>query len=179
MIRTLERLSQVAGRMVAWLTLAMVLLTFTIVVMRYVFDAGFIWMQEIVTWMHAAVFMLGAAYALGEDQHVRVDVFYREMPERRKAIVDIAGVILLLLPLMAYFAWESWDYVRASWQIREGSRQAQGLPYPAMSLLKSFLLIMPALVAIESVAMLLRAARRLRGDALPERERESLSGPEL
>ena len=82
-----DRISDITGRLIAWFTLAMVLVTVVIVVMRYVFDAGFIWMQESVTWMHAAVFMVGAAYTLLHDEHVRVDIFYSKMSDRRRAIV--------------------------------------------------------------------------------------------
>ena len=164
----LERINRLTGHAVAWLTLAMVLATFGIVVMRYLFDAGYIWMQEAVTWMHAAVFMLGAAYALADDQHVRVDVFYREMSPQRKALVDLLGVLLLLLPLCVFFVWVSWDYVVSSWQIREGSRQARGLPYPAMSLAKTMLLVMPALVALQGAIMIARAVAVLRGGEAPE-----------
>ncbi len=149
--------------MISWLTLGMVVLTFVIVVMRHVFDAGHIWMQEAVTWMHAAVFMLGAAYALERDQHVRVDVFYRDMSERSRAWVDLLGVLFLLLPLCGFFIWVSWDYVISSWQIHEGSRQAQGLGYPATPLSKSLLLIMPALVFLQATAMAATALQVLIG----------------
>ena len=84
----IDRLSRATGRVTAWLTLFMVITTFVIVVMRYAFDVGLIWMQESVTWMHAVVFMVGAAYTLGREDHVRVDIFYREMSTRRRAWVD-------------------------------------------------------------------------------------------
>lgn len=153
----LDRFSAATGRIIAWLTLVMVLVTFLVVVMRYVFDAGFIWLQESITWMHAAVFMLGAAYTLEQDQHVRVDVFYRSMDPRRKAVVDIAGVLVLLLPLMLYCLWLSWDYVETSWRIRETSREAGGLSYPWIPLMKSCLLAMPVLVGVQAVSLLLRS----------------------
>ena len=95
----LDRLSSVLGKAASWLTLFMVLVTFVVVVMRYALDAGFIWVQESVVWMHATVFMLGAAYTLHEEEHVRVDVFYRDMSARRRALVDFFGVIIFLLPV--------------------------------------------------------------------------------
>jgi TRAP-type mannitol/chloroaromatic compound transport system permease small subunit len=76
--------------------------------------------------------------------------------------VDIGGVLFLLLPLTAYFFWESWDYVETSWRIREASREAGGLAYPWTPLLKSLLLIMPATVALQGIAMLWRSLRTLR-----------------
>lgn len=156
----------------------MVIVTFAIVVMRYGFDSGYIWLQEGVTWLHAAVFMLGAAYALSDEQHVRVDVFYRDMTSRRKAIVDITGVLLLLLPLMIFFVWASWDYVASSWAIKEGSKQANGLPYPATSLLKTMLLAMPVLVAIQGLSQLLRSIRILGGETTG-RKSKTVQGGEL
>ncbi len=141
----------------------MVLVTCVVVVLRYVFDVGFIWLQESVTWMHAVVFMLGAAYALQRDEHVRVDVFYREFNRRRRAIVDILGVLIFLFPLCVYFGWSAWDFVAASWRIREASRESGGLPYPLVPLLKSVLIVMPAMLALQGSALLLRSLAALRG----------------
>jgi len=160
----IDRFSEASGALVSWLTLAMVLLTVVIVVMRYVFDAGLVWMQETLTWMHAAVFMLGAAYTLQRDEHVRVDIFYRDMSERRRAIVDASGVILFLLPLCGFLVVEAWPYVSASWSISEISRDTGGLPYPAVPLLKSMLLVMPLLVALQGVALLIRSLLRVGKD---------------
>ena len=146
----------------AWLTLFMVLVTFLVVVLRYVFDLGFIWLQETVTWMHAAVFMLGAAYTLLGDEHVRVDVFYREFSPRRKAIVDSAGVLLFLLPLCVFLFWSAWDFVAASWAIKEASRESGGLPYPMVPLLKSVLLVMPLMLALQGLSLLFKSVAILR-----------------
>ncbi len=98
----LDRFSEITGHFTAWLTLLMVVVTFVVVVMRYVFDAGLIWMQESVVWMHAFVFMIGAAYTLQRDEHVRVDIFYREMDVRGRAWVDFLGVLIFLLPLCIF-----------------------------------------------------------------------------
>jgi len=158
----IDRFSEATGVLVSWLTLVMILLTVVIVVMRYVFDAGLVWMQEALTWMHAAVFMLGAAYTLQRDEHVRVDIFYRGMDERRRAMVDAAGVLLFLLPLCGFVLVEAWPYVSASWAINEISRDTGGLPYPAIPLLKSVLLVMPMLVGLQGIALLIRRLLRLR-----------------
>ncbi|MGB5345461.1 MAG: TRAP transporter small permease subunit [Woeseia sp.] len=160
----LDGFSRATGKAVSWLTLLMVLVTVIIVVMRYVFDAGLIWLQESLTWMHAAVFMLGAAWTLQADEHVRVDIFYRGMSERRRAIVDLCGVLIFVFPLCGYLFYEGLDYVQRAWQIREISRDTGGLPYPAIPLLKSILLLMPLAVALQGLAMLLRCVARLRQD---------------
>jgi TRAP-type mannitol/chloroaromatic compound transport system permease small subunit len=158
----LDRISDISGRITAWLTLTMVLSTTIIVVLRYVFDTGFIWMQESVTWMHAAVFMVGAAYTLLHEEHVRVDIFYRKMGPRRRALVDILGVLLFLLPLCGFLAWMAWDFAATSWTIHETSREPGGLPYPMIPMLKSVVLVMPVFVALQGVSLLLRSFARLR-----------------
>ena len=158
----LDRISTAIGRAASWLTLFMVVVTFVVVVMRYVFDAGLIWVQESVTWMHAAVFMLGAAYTLHDEEHVRVDVFYRNMAPRRRAWVDLIGVAIFLLPLCLFLAWNSFDFVTQSWQMREMSRESGGLPYPFVPMLKSVLLLMPLAVAMQGVSLLLKSLKVLR-----------------
>jgi len=120
-------------------------------------------MQESVVWMHAAVFMLGAAYTLFYEDHVRVDIFYRKMSDRGRAAVDFAGTILFLLPVCAWLASSAWDFAAVSWSLHETSREPGGLPYPAIPLLKSCILAMPVLLALQGVSMLLRALRTLRG----------------
>lgn len=157
-----DRISQVIGKATSWLTLFMVLLTAVIVILRYVFDAGMIWMQESVTWMHAAVFMLGASYTLLHEEHVRVDIFYRDMSPGRKAIVDLGGVVLFLLPLCGYLAFVAYDFAAASWSIRESSREPGGLVYPMIPILKSLVVAMPVLVALQGVSMMMRSLAKLR-----------------
>jgi TRAP-type mannitol/chloroaromatic compound transport system permease small subunit len=159
----IDRLSVATGHAAAWLTLLMVVATFVIVVLRYAFDYGVIWLQESVTWMHAAVFMLGAAYTLQRDGHVRVDIFYRKMTEQRKALVDLFGVICFILPLCVFFIVEAADYVVSSWSIREVSRDAGGLPFPFVPLLKSALIVMPVAVLLQGVSMALKSISTLRG----------------
>ena len=158
----LDQISIIMGKAASWLTVVMVLVTFVIVVMRYVFDAGLIWVQESVIWMHAAVFMLGAAYTLQQEDHVRVDVFYRTMSDTRRAWVDLVGVILFLWPLCFFLGWTSIDFVAASWNIHEASRESGGLPYPLIPLLKTVLLLMPFTVALQGASLLLRSLKILR-----------------
>jgi TRAP-type mannitol/chloroaromatic compound transport system permease small subunit len=158
----LDALSIRVGHAVSWLTFLMVIVTFVIVVLRYVFGMGLIWLQESLTWMHAAVFMLGAAYTLQQDDHVRVDIFYRKMSDKQRARVNLLGVLIFIFPMCAFFVYQSIDYVAASWSIREVSRNSGGLPYPAVPLLKSILVIMPVAVGVQGLALLLRAAQVLR-----------------
>ena len=163
MSKFLDAFSIRVGHAVSWLTLLMVIVTFVIVVLRYVFGTGLIWLQESVTWMHAAVFMLGAAYTLQREEHVRVDIFYRKMSEQKRAWVNLLGVLVFIFPMCAFFVYQSIDYVAVSWSLREVSRNSGGLSYPAVPFLKSVLVIMPVAVALQGLALLLRAAKVIRG----------------
>ena len=163
----LERFSELTGAIVAWLTVLMVLGTFVIVVLRYAFDLGWIAMQESITWMHAAVFMLGAAYTLKRDEHVRVDIFYRGMTAPRQAWVNLLGTAVFLLPLALFLAVSSWDYVSASWSIREASREAGGLPYPFVPIMKSLIPATAGLLILQAIANVIDAILILTGAAPP------------
>jgi TRAP-type mannitol/chloroaromatic compound transport system permease small subunit len=159
--RRLDLLGEWTGRVIAWVMVPMVVVQFVIVALRYVFDLGWIWMQEGVLWMHAATFMLATAYTLHHDEHVRVDIFYRKLTGRGRAMVDVLGHMLLLLPMMIFLIIVSWDYVSVSWSIHEGSREAGGLPYPFVPVLKSLIPLTAGLVCVQSVASLLGGIGRL------------------
>ena len=158
----IDRINIRLGKAASWLTLFMVIVTFIIVVMRYVFDAGWIWLQESVVWMHAFVFMIGAAYTMQQEAHVRVDIFYREMSPKARAWIDLWGVVVLLLPVCILIAWKSLDFVAVSWRVQETSREAGGLPYPLVPLLKSILIVMPVAVGLQGIALLSRCIHTLR-----------------
>jgi TRAP-type mannitol/chloroaromatic compound transport system permease small subunit len=156
----LEAFAEWTGRAISWLTLGLALTGFLVVVMRYVFNSGWIWMQESLTWMHSLVFMLGAAYTLKHDEQVRVDVIYRGLSERRRAFIDLAGTVLFLLPLCGYIFYESIPYLLSSWSVGERSREASGLP--ALWLLKAILPLMAALLIFQGLAQVLRSLSVLR-----------------
>ena len=154
-IDKLEKISELSGRFIAWLTLFIVLVTFIVVVLRYVFDIGSIALQESISYMHAFVFMLGAAYTLKHDSHVRVDIFYRKMSLAKKAWVDLLGTLLLLFPVCLFIFISSWDYVLTSWSQLEESGEAGGLAY--VYILKTSLLIMPVLLMLQGTALSLKS----------------------
>jgi len=160
MIDAIERFIDWAGRAVAWLTLLMVIVTFVVVVLRYVFDIGWIGLQESVTYMHAMVFMVGAAWAMQQRAHVRVDIFYSRFSARTQAWVDLLGSLLLLLPVMIYIAWISWAYVADSWSVLEGSREAGGLP--AVFLLKSLIPVLALLLTLQALVQIIRSYQIIR-----------------
>jgi TRAP-type mannitol/chloroaromatic compound transport system permease small subunit len=157
----IDRLTGAVGRAVAWLALAMVLVQFAVVVMRYGLGIGSIWLQESILYAHAALFLLAAAWTLAGDGHARIDIFYADASPRGKALVDLCGALLLLLPFMAVLAWYAWPYVARSWAILERSQEVSGLPF--VFLLKSLLLLFALTMALQGIAQAIRALAALRG----------------
>ena len=160
LINNIERFIDWSGRAVSWLTLLMVIVTFVVVVLRYVFDIGWIALQESITYMHAMVFLVGASWAVQQEAHVRVDIFYGHCSTKTKAWIDLFGSLLLLLPVMAFIAWISWEYVVDSWRVLEGSREAGGLP--AVFLLKSLILVLAVLLILQALVQIVRCAQSIR-----------------
>jgi TRAP-type mannitol/chloroaromatic compound transport system permease small subunit len=157
----IDRLNAAIGRSVAWLCLFVVVAQFSVVVLRYGFGLGSIWLTESIIYGHAALFMLAAAWTLREGGHVRVDVFYADASPRRKALVDLCGALLLLLPFMLVLAWFSLPYVARSWAILETSRETSGIP--AVFLLKTLIPLFALLMALQGVAQAIRSAHVLSG----------------
>ena len=145
-----------SGRLLAWLVLAMALVTTMIVIQRYGFNIGSIAAQEAVVYMHGCLFMLGAAYALKTESHVRVDIFYRNFSPRTRAWVNSLGGIIFLLPLCVFIGFASWNYVSESWLVRETSPEPGGIP--AVFLLKSLIPLMAVNLFLQGLAETLRNA---------------------
>ena len=159
-VRLIDRLNDAVGRGVAWLTLAMVLITFAVVLLRYVFAIGWVGMQESYVWLHGIVFMLGAGYTLLHQGHVRVDILYRDAAASRKALVDLFGSLLLLLPVVGLIFVVSLGYVADSWMRLEESREAGGLP--GLFLLKTVILGFCVLLGLQGLSLAGRSLLVLR-----------------
>jgi TRAP-type mannitol/chloroaromatic compound transport system permease small subunit len=155
----IDRLNAAIGRTVAWLCLLVVLVQFTVVVMRYVFGLGSIWLTETIIYGHATLFMLASAWTLREGGHVRVDIFYADAGPRWRALVDLCGALLLLLPFMLLLLYFAVPYVARSWAILETSRETSGLP--AVYLLKTLIPLFAVLMALQGIAQAVRAAHVL------------------
>lgn len=153
--RLIDASTDLLGRSAAWLTVGMVLLMALIVALRYLFQTGSIAMQESVIYVNALIFTLGAAYTLKEQGHVRVDILYNRLGVKQKALVDLLGGLVFLLPFAGFIIWESWDYVSVSWRIREGSAELSGLPY--VYLLKATIILLALLLIIQGISEILKA----------------------
>jgi len=155
-VRYIDAFTDRSGKILAWLCLAMAALTTLIVVLRYGFNIGSIAAQEAVTYMHGALFMLGAAYTLKVGGHVRVDIFYQRLRPRGQAWVNSLGGIVFLLPFCAFIFGISWTYVAESWAIMENSPEANGIH--GVFLLKSLIPLMAINLFCQGLAEVLRSA---------------------
>lgn len=162
----IDRLTAGVGRAVAWLALVIVLLQFALVVARYLLDLGSIWLSETVIYANAALFLLASAWTLAAGGHVRVDVFYAHASVRTRAVIDLLGALLLLMPFAAVLTVLSVPYAARSWAILERSHESSGLPL--VFVLKTFIPAFAILMALQGVAQAIRAAQALysgEGDA--------------
>ena len=149
----LNQINIIFGYICAFLVILMTLNVFAVVILRYVFGFSFIWMQETYVWMHAFIFMLGAGYAYLNDDHVRIDIIYRNANKSYKIIINIVGNIFLLLPFL-YIIWTfSLPFVYRSFQMNEISREAGGLPM--IFILKSAILIFVILLVLQVLSKII------------------------
>jgi len=171
----IDRASERIGRFVCWLTLAMVLIASYNALARYIGKyAGHNLtsnaLVEAQWYLFSIVFLLGAAYALKHNAHVRVDVLYDRLGPRPRAWINLAGAVVFLVPFCVLCIWTSWRTVASSWAIFETSPDPGGLPrYP----IKTLIPIAFVLVVIQGVSEIIKAVLVLRGaEGVPEAERE-------
>lgn len=160
-IRGIGALNKLIGNVFAWLAPLMVIICFIVVVQRYVLGTTTLWMQDLYVWLNGAMFTAVAGFALFRDDHVRVDIFYRPANVRTKAIIDLIGVIFFLLPFCWIVTRYSWNYIARSWKLFEASSNVGGMP--GLFILKSFILVFVALIALQGIAWALRSILVLKG----------------
>ncbi len=158
--RFIDRLNENIGHLLAWVALAMVLVQFIVVVMRYVFAIGNIAMQESIWYMHGILFMIGAGYTLLHNGHVRVDVIYGDASPRYKALVDLLGTIFFLIPVTIATFWLSFDYVINAWKVWEGSTETMGLPL--IWAYKTVIWVFAVLLFLQALSLLMKSWRNWR-----------------
>ena len=161
LVRTIDWLNETAGKIVAWLTVLMVLNVFIVVVLRYSFSIGWIWMQELYVWTHATIFLLGAGYTLLHEGHVRIDLFYRSARKKYKAIINIFGSLFFATPLLILIYNKSLPLIVRSWENLEKSAEAGGLG--GVFLLKSAIAIFAILFGLQFISLILKSALTLLG----------------
>lgn len=170
----INQLNYRLGQLVSWLTLLLVALVIIVVLSRYLLGIGSIAIQESISYVHAIIFMLGLAFTLQRGGHVRVDIFYREFSVRRKAMVDLMGTIIFVFPFCGLILFGSWDYVMASWSIKETSSETGGIA--AVYWLKTLMIIMPITLALQGIAQIIDSILLLTASAETHQEGESKDG---
>jgi len=153
----------VIGNIFAWLSLGIVLVCFTVVVQRYIFAVSFVWMQDLYIWINGAMFTAVAGFALLRDDHVRVDIFYRPATMARRALIDLIGVLVFLLPFCWIVYAYSMPFVQRAWGYSEASANVGGMP--GLFILKAFIIGFAFLLAIQGIAWIIRSILVLSGNA--------------
>lgn len=174
-VRAICGLNALVGHIFSWLSLGIVVVCFTVVVQRYLFAASYVWMQDLYIWLNGAMFTAVAGFALMRNDHVRVDIFYRPAKPRTKAIVDLFGATLFLMPFCAVVFIYSIPFVTRAWSYAEGSANVGGMP--GLYILKSFIIAFVGLLALQGVAMILTSILVLAGrsDLVPASQRYATS----
>ncbi|PSB10860.1 C4-dicarboxylate ABC transporter substrate-binding protein [Pleurocapsa sp. CCALA 161] len=138
-VRAIDLLNELVGRISYWLVLLMVAIGAWNVLGRYLgkmvgTNLTSNSLIEVQWYLFDVIFLFGAAYALKYNEHVRVDIFYRGWSRRRKALANVWGNLILLIPFSSLLIYYSWGTVINSWKIREMSPDPGGLPrYPIKS----------------------------------------------
>lgn len=166
--RTIDRIS--GGALYAAITMAiiMVLAQLAVVIARYVFGVAFTWLSEVVTYAFAGMFLLGACAALRDDEHVRVDIFRPRFGEKGKALIELLGVYLFIIPITFLVLWASAPIVSLAWRTLETSRESDGLPL--LYLFKSLIPLFALLLMAQSVSEGIKAAQTLAGASSSDEE---------
>lgn len=150
------------GKVISWLNVALILLICLDVLFRYLFSFSKNWIIELEWHMFALIFLLGSAYALQMEKHVRVDVFYQRFSERKKAIVNLIGTVIFLLPWCYLVITTSYKFFANSWYIKEGSAQPGGLP--ARYVIKGMIVVGFVLLIIQGISLIVKYINELKSE---------------
>lgn len=157
----LDAFNERLGKLLGILVIALVIVQFAIVIMSANFQAGSIWLQESLLYMNSLLFLGAAGFVLLKDEHVRVDIFYRDKSERAKNLVNLFGNVFLLLPFMVFVWVIGTPYVANSWAIMEGSFETSGLQI--VFILKSFFLLFAITLSAQGLSGIIRNVAKLKG----------------
>lgn len=171
LVRLISAVNRWVGLVVSWLSLTVVLICFAVVLQRYVLNITQLWLQDLYIWLSGAMFTSVAGFALLNNAHVRVDIFYARWSARGKALADLIGVVFFLLPFVTVVWFYALPFVMRSWRFYEGSANVGGMP--GLFVLKTFILVFCVLVGLQGLAWAARSILVLAGREtdLPERLR--------
>lgn len=155
LVRAICRFNQMLGYIFSWFSLGIVLVCFAVVILRYFFSIGHVWMQDLFVWLNGMMFMGIAGYTLMQGHHVRVDIFYRPAAVKRKAWVDLIGSFVFIAPFVGVITYYGLPYVLRSWRLMEGSSNYGGMD--GLFIVKSFILVFALVISLQALAMVLRS----------------------
>ena len=147
LIKILNIFSEKIGRISSLLVLFLILLVSVSVILRYVFSIGFIWIQDLYIWIHAIFILLGISYTLKMDNHVRIDLLYRNFNKKKRNLINLIGLIIFGIPLTYLLLVNGLDYFTRSYNLNEGSTESGGLPN--IYIFKFFIFFLGILLLLE------------------------------
>ena len=153
----IDKLTDNIANGLLYILIVLIVLVFSTVFFRYVFNMSYIIIQEIIMYLHALIFMFGISYALKENSHVKIDVLYNSLNKRTQRVISIAGLVSFILPTALFIIYVSIDMVTQSWMILEGSSEAGGLDL--VFILKSLIPISGILIFLQGISELIKHIR--------------------
>ncbi len=168
-IRWIDGLNEWIGRGVAWVTLALVLVIFVDVVMRYLFNTSFVFTQELEWHLFGFIFLIGAGYTLLHDGHVRVDIIYQRLGFKGQAWINLMGVIVFLIPGCLMLIITSFKFVLTSFLILEGSPDPGGIPF--RFIVKGFIPAGFSLLLLQGFSLGVHSLMQILGVETPKEEK--------
>ncbi len=154
-IAAVDSLNERIGNGISWMTFLLVLVVCFDVVTRYIFKSSSVGVQELEWHIFAVIFLMGGAYTLKHEKHVRVDIFYSRMNERKQALINLAGTVLFLIPFCLLIIFSSFDFVWNSFSIGESSPDPGGLPF--RFILKAVLPLSFFFILLQGISLLFKS----------------------
>ena len=158
LVKFLNLIIKFSGKYGSILIICLILLVSTSVILRYVFSVGFIWLQDLYIWVHAIFILLGIAFTLNANGHVRIDLLYRSVTENFKKKVNLLGALIFGLPLSFILVFYGFDYFYRYYQLGESSKESGGLPY--IFILKFFIFVLGILLFFELLRQILNFIKK-------------------
>ena len=156
--KTLDLIIKNSGKFSSFLILFLITLVSISVILRYVFSIGFIWLQDLYIWVHAIFILLGLAYTLNADEHVRIDLLYRSFKKKIKKKINFLGAFFFGLPISYILIFNGLDYFYRSFLLNESSKETGGLQF--IFLLKFFIFFVGILLFFELLRQILNFVRK-------------------
>jgi len=150
----LEKISIISEYITKYFFYIMFILVIVNILLRYIFNINFIFMQELVMYLHAFIFLFGISICLKENSHVRIDVFSNKLGAEVKKYIEILGTVFLIIPFCLFVLYESTPIVIRSWEMLESSGEPGGLPF--IYILKSSIYVFASLLLIQALGRLVK-----------------------